>query len=58
MFADRCLELEFIDTGNYTPQEYDEFLREIILVRPDSIGGIPFFKFQVVKKGLNFDRDG
>ena len=32
MFADRCLELEFIDTGNYTPQEYAEFLREIILV--------------------------
>ncbi len=32
MFADRCLELEYIDTGDYTPQEYAEFMREIALV--------------------------
>jgi ubiquinone/menaquinone biosynthesis C-methylase UbiE len=32
MFADRSLKLEFIDTGDYTAQEYAEFLREIALV--------------------------
>jgi ubiquinone/menaquinone biosynthesis C-methylase UbiE len=32
MFADRCLKLEYIDTGDYTPQEYAEFMREIALV--------------------------
>lgn len=29
MFETRSLELERIDTGNYTPQEYERFLREI-----------------------------
>src|ERR1041384_7623710 len=32
MFADRSLKLEYIDTGDYTPQEYAEFMREIALV--------------------------
>lgn len=29
MFAKRSLELEIIDTGDYTPAEYERFLREI-----------------------------
>lgn len=29
MFAKRSLELELIDTGDYTPEEYEGFLREI-----------------------------
>lgn len=32
MFETRSLQLERIDTGNYTPEEYDIFLREIRLV--------------------------
>ena len=31
-FTTRSLKLERIDTGDYTPQEYDRFLREISLV--------------------------
>lgn len=32
MFATRSLKLERIDTGDYTPEEYDRFLHEIRLV--------------------------
>jgi ubiquinone/menaquinone biosynthesis C-methylase UbiE len=32
VFATRSLKLERIDTGDYTPQEYERFLREIRLV--------------------------
>ncbi len=32
MFTTRSLKLERIDTGDYTPQEYERFLREIRLV--------------------------
>ena len=32
MFAERSLKLERIDTGDYTPAEYDRFLHEIRLV--------------------------
>lgn len=32
MFETRSLKLERIDTGDYTPQEYEQFLREIRLV--------------------------
>lgn len=32
MFKKRSLKLERIDTGDYTPEEYDRFLREIRLV--------------------------
>ncbi len=32
MFETRSYELERIDTGDYTPEEYDRFLREIRLV--------------------------
>lgn len=32
MFETRSLKLERIDTGDYTPEEYDRFLREIRLV--------------------------
>ena len=32
MFKNRSLQLERIDTGDYTPEEYEQFLREISLV--------------------------
>ena len=32
MFTTRSLQLERIDTGDYTPAEYDDFLREIRLI--------------------------
>ncbi|HZH33376.1 MAG TPA: methyltransferase domain-containing protein [Pyrinomonadaceae bacterium] len=32
MFKNRSLELELIDTGDYTPEEYEGFLREIRLI--------------------------